>query len=118
MRPGDAPPTLAGGSRRRVQGLRRVAVMLELAHLFGAVCHYCDADLDLDDATLDHVWPFSLGGGNGLRNLVLACRVCNGRLGDDVVKCLCGRCRRVWLPIVNARLRLDLAGLPLRAAAR
>jgi len=34
-------------------------------------------------ATVDHVVPSSMGGGNGMDNLVLACAKCNASKGDD-----------------------------------
>ncbi len=45
-------------------------------------CQFCDRDLlaDLDtllDATIDHLYPKSLGGDNSPENLVTACRTCN-----------------------------------------
>lgn len=101
-------PRVAGG---RPSGRQRLFRVVQLAQLLGSACHYCAVELDLEDTTLDHVWPFALGGRNNLRNLVLACSACNVRLADDVVKCFCRRCRRVWLPIVNARLRADFSRL-------
>jgi 5-methylcytosine-specific restriction endonuclease McrA len=41
---------------------------------------YCGRDLhgaDPQDATLDHVHPWSLGGDNTPANLITACRSCN-----------------------------------------
>lgn len=94
-----------GPRRNRPASRGRLRLVVQLAGLMGPECHYCRTDLDLEDVTLDHVWPVSLGGGNGLRNLVLACRRCNNAHGDDIVKCFCARCTRVWLGPVNERLR-------------
>ncbi|WP_458317231.1 HNH endonuclease [Mycolicibacterium brisbanense] len=44
---------------------------------FGPHCFYCDTHLP-DDNPIDHVLPWSLVGIDGLANLVLACRRCNG----------------------------------------
>ncbi|WP_217702557.1 HNH endonuclease [Nocardioides guangzhouensis] len=44
---------------------------------FGARCFYCDLPLAVDNP-VDHVLPWSLLGIDGLANLVLACRRCNG----------------------------------------
>jgi 5-methylcytosine-specific restriction endonuclease McrA len=46
----------------------------------GFRCAYCGADLHgaaPQDITLDHVYPWSLGGENDATNLVTACRSCN-----------------------------------------
>lgn len=40
-------------------------------------CMYCQTDLAGDVATLDHVAPRELGGGNETTNLVTACLSCN-----------------------------------------
>lgn len=102
------PPVLEGRPASRLKGRGRLARVVELVELMGPNCHYCAVDLDLDNVTLDHVWPYSLGGWNGLANLVLACWDCNQSLAATPIKCLCARCRRVWLPIVQSRLRHDL----------
>lgn len=107
-RTGDAPCI---GTGKRPAPCRRRALVLELGALLGFDCHYCERPLDLDDATLDHIWPVCLGGRSGARNLVLACVGCNVAYGADPIKCMCGRCRRVWLPIVQARLRGELRAL-------
>lgn len=44
---------------------------------FGPHCFYCGAHLPSDNP-IDHVLPWSLVGIDGLANLVLACRRCNG----------------------------------------
>lgn len=45
--------------------------------VFGPHCFYCGTHLPPDNP-IDHVLPWSLVGINGLANLVLACRRCNG----------------------------------------
>ena len=45
-------------------------------------CVYCGADLTGKCATLDHVTPRELGGGNEASNLVTACLSCNSRKQD------------------------------------
>jgi 5-methylcytosine-specific restriction endonuclease McrA len=45
-------------------------------------CVYCATCLDLDSATLDHVYPVSKGGPHVLGNLVSACGPCNRLKGD------------------------------------
>ncbi len=48
----------------------------------GRRCVYCGTCLDLDSATLDHVYPISKGGPHVLGNLVAACGPCNQLKGD------------------------------------
>ena len=45
--------------------------------VFGPHCFYCGTHLPSDNP-IDHVLPWSLVGIDGLANLVLACRRCNG----------------------------------------
>ncbi len=45
----------------------------------GYECQYCGSDRDL---TLDHVMPRSKGGPSNWKNLVTACKPCNGKKGD------------------------------------
>ncbi len=101
----------------------------------GAWCCFCKEYLDVSEATLEHVIPFSLGGGNELENLRLSCQGCNhergvrpfweytalAAAGARVV----GRTRRSWArswrarPYSNPRARpqrLTLLGLALIAA--
>lgn len=40
-------------------------------------CAYCLTDLNLDNATIDHVIPQALGGETSFSNCVIACRSCN-----------------------------------------
>ena len=43
----------------------------------GSCCCYCGKDLAPSEQTLEHMIPRSMGGGNNLENLRLACRQCN-----------------------------------------
>jgi hypothetical protein len=52
-------------------------VRLAMKEAFGCRCFYCDARLPADNP-VDHVLPWSRVGIDGLANLVLACRKCNG----------------------------------------
>ena len=45
-------------------------------------CVYCGHPLDLETATLDHVFPLSRGGAHAPGNLVSACAGCNRLKGD------------------------------------
>jgi len=48
----------------------------------GRRCVYCAHRLDLDDATLDHVYPLARGGTHAAGNVVTACGPCNRLKGD------------------------------------
>lgn len=50
----------------------------------GRRCVYCATPLELDHATLDHVWPLARGGAHAPGNLVTACVRCNRLKGDLV----------------------------------
>ena len=47
----------------------------------GYACVYCGAN-NKRELTLDHVIPQANGGGNSWKNLVTACKKCNGDKGD------------------------------------
>ncbi len=60
-----------------------------LAKRDGWGCHWCGIQLyvnggRMDKATVDHLTPRSVGGRNELRNLVLACPICNGSRPEGV----------------------------------
>ena len=48
----------------------------------GGKCFYCDAVLDIDEATIDHVVPKSKGGSDDLNNLVVCCKYANQAFRD------------------------------------
>lgn len=48
-------------------------------------CRYCNKQLTLQTATLDHVIAVSNGGGNSIDNLVTACLDCNSRKNGRLV---------------------------------
>ena len=50
----------------------------------GRRCVYCATPLDLETATLDHVYPLAHGGVHHPGNVVLACTHCN-RLKSDLL---------------------------------
>lgn len=69
--------------KRKSRGFqdRKAKVRLGLlgAHPY---CHWCNAQLCWETATLDHRVPRSRGGDNSAGNLVLACQGCNRTKGD------------------------------------
>lgn len=48
----------------------------------GHRCAYCGCKLDDYNGTLDHIIPSSQGGSSSDKNLVAACKPCNGRKKD------------------------------------
>jgi 5-methylcytosine-specific restriction endonuclease McrA len=49
----------------------------------GCSCPYCGVKFEtIEDITLDHVVPKSLGGSNSNKNLLLSCQECNGKKGN------------------------------------
>jgi hypothetical protein len=48
----------------------------------GGKCFYCDAVLDIQEATVDHVIPQSKGGTNDIDNLVVCCKYANHAFRD------------------------------------
>ena len=48
----------------------------------GGKCFYCDAVLDIQEATIEHVIPQSKGGTNDIDNLVVCCKYANHAFRD------------------------------------
>lgn len=48
----------------------------------GRRCVYCAQPLEIDRATLDHVYPLAHGGAHNPGNVVAACNACNHLKGD------------------------------------
>lgn len=48
-------------------------------------CQYCQNELKLHEATIDHVLPICKGGKNEWTNLVIACLKCNQEKGDKLL---------------------------------
>jgi 5-methylcytosine-specific restriction endonuclease McrA len=81
MQGGIGPKELA---RQVVAGLRQrraAAARAKRNRRDGTRCFYCGRAFD-GDRTIDHRVPRSLGGTEGLANLVFACRSCNRRKAD------------------------------------
>ena len=47
-------------------------------------CHWCDAILEFNETTLDHVLPKAVGGTRIFDNVVIACKKCNRKRGREV----------------------------------
>jgi hypothetical protein len=67
-------------------------------------CHYCGRVVPLDEGTLDHVLPESLGGRDANWNLVWSCAPCNTAKGQRWPTCMCDFC----LHAVNEHNHLGL----------
>lgn len=64
--------------------LKRKTVLIALLIRDGSTCSYCEYNFGNEsEMTLDHVLPRSLGGGNEIDNLVLACYPCNQAKAAD-----------------------------------
>jgi hypothetical protein len=64
------------GKTRKV----RASIMRRL----GNKCHWCEAELTLDNSTIEHVIPLKRGGLDNSNNRVLACHGCNHGRGHDM----------------------------------
>lgn len=51
---------------------------------FGGICAGCGNEVDLKDASRDHIIPRAAGGGNGRDNIQLMHKWCNNRKGHFV----------------------------------
>jgi 5-methylcytosine-specific restriction endonuclease McrA len=83
----EEPATHRGlrGLRQRVAGWRAAARAVRRNRSAGTHCFYCGAAFEVDGPlrrTVDHRVPRSLGGTDGLANLVFACEACNQRKAD------------------------------------
>ncbi|MEN8216418.1 MAG: HNH endonuclease [Pseudomonadota bacterium] len=72
----------------------------------GNKCFYCNAVLDINEATIDHVIPRAKGGTDDIDNLVVCCKYANQAFADcspkykmAVIKQLCGfpsACKKIF----------------------
>lgn len=60
---------------------RRIRIKAEMLRE-SPCCHWCEAPLTMQTATLDHRIPKAKGGSDARRNLVLSCEPCNVAKGD------------------------------------
>jgi 5-methylcytosine-specific restriction endonuclease McrA len=54
-----------------------VTVKRRLYKKYKGTCQYCRIAYDFKFMTVDHIRPLSLGGGKSIRNMTLACWLCN-----------------------------------------
>ena len=66
---------------RRKRNPRFSRYNLYLRDMF--TCQYCIKTLPQSQLTMDHVLPLSKGGKTNWENIVTACRLCNGKKGND-----------------------------------
>ncbi|MBU1212420.1 MAG: HNH endonuclease [Alphaproteobacteria bacterium] len=59
-------------------------IKAELHRKQQGTCAACDQSIDLFSMEIDHIIPYTLGGGNERANLQLICRACNRRKGKSV----------------------------------
>jgi hypothetical protein len=77
-------PPLDAKALQRIVRMRAIspAMRRRVTRRDKGMCRYCGTAAGPFE--IDHVLPVSLGGGNALRNLVLACDSCNRRKGASV----------------------------------
>lgn len=67
---------------KRIRPVRRFWRKTLLLDMWSWKCAYCKSTLDVDNVTVDHVWPKSEGGKVTFCNIVPACRTCQVRKGS------------------------------------
>lgn len=68
---------------------RRTATRLTRSNLYlrdEYNCQYCGSRFDYTELTYDHVIPQCMGGESSWENLVAACKPCNHRKADKIIK--------------------------------
>jgi 5-methylcytosine-specific restriction endonuclease McrA len=75
-------------------------------------CQYCDVKLKVDECTLDHVVPSSIGGKSEWDNCVCACQKCNHNKGDKSLRDINMYLKRSpYTPTINEFLLLKVETL-------
>jgi 5-methylcytosine-specific restriction endonuclease McrA len=69
------------------------------------LCAWCRQHVPRARATLDHVVPKSLGCSDRARNLVMACRRCNGQKGSQMLAVHFARADQAEIVAAQAALR-------------
>ena len=54
----------------------------QLYRIYDGICQYCHREVPYAQATRDHLFPRSKGGGNEDTNIILACKKCNLKKGS------------------------------------
>lgn len=84
-------PKLAASTRRHLSRIRRKR-QLKLnnqikkrlfGHLVLAPCHYCKKVFLINELTIEHLLPLTLGGTSADSNIALACAPCNQEKGRE-----------------------------------
>jgi 5-methylcytosine-specific restriction endonuclease McrA len=50
-------------------------------HMYRGCCAFCHKKLQINESTIDHLYPKARGGSNDLENIVLSCEPCNQNKG-------------------------------------
>lgn len=82
--------------RRRKLQASEEAILLHLRD--DSRCYLCNARLDQDNATVDHIIPLSRGGDHTTANVELACRSCNSRKNNRYVAFMVNSRKPTYLP--------------------
>jgi 5-methylcytosine-specific restriction endonuclease McrA len=80
-------------------------------------CAYCDAAMFASDKVTDHMIPLCRGGEHSVRNLVICCRICNGRKASLTYEEWVDRIEPEHRARVIALYELRY-GMPLKAIAK
>ena len=73
-------------SNHNMSGVARRRRRRSLYTTYGGACIYCKQVFPMEQLTLEHLVPRSLGGSNALHNLRLACLPCNSRRGAALIR--------------------------------
>lgn len=56
----------------------------QLEAKFGSYCYWCRRYFPINELTIDHLIPKSLGGSDSIENLRLSCKNCNQERGNSL----------------------------------
>lgn len=81
-------PKMSDAKTRRLLRKKQLKVNHQLkkrlfGHLFIAPCCHCHLVFLMDELTIEHLIPHSLGGDNSDANIALACAPCNHQKGAE-----------------------------------
>lgn len=69
--------------RKRQQRINAQLRKRLFGNIFIAPCYYCQEVFFVDELTIEHIQPLSLGGTNDKENIALACAPCNQQRGRE-----------------------------------